>query len=146
MHLVQWSWHERNGVENDWKLSNYSICGWWMYSASPLGSLVLVWGSDRCSGPTFSIGQWESVQNQEKRFEGKDGIQGRGEVRKKKYERHKWHPKMSLYSKFHPNRTMGMCSQSMGNVWRDLRGVGGFQNQMQTSNNVKIKQWESVQN
>ena len=44
-------------------------------------------------------------------------------ISKKKYKRHKWHPKMNPRRKFHSNWTMGKCSKSRGNVW----GVGGIQ-------------------
>ena len=62
-----------------------------------------------------------------------------------KYKRHKWHPKMNLYSKFHPNLTMGQTDsvQNEGKMFRgmgEVGGVGGYRKKIPNVTKV-IPKW-----
>ena len=67
------------------------------------------------------------------------------------------HPKTNLQNKFHPNRTMGMCSNPgwkvPGEGWREFRRNTFQTLQMAAQNEstyvasfIQTRQWESVQN
>jgi len=76
----------------------------------------------------------ENVQNQGEMFGGREGFRRCG-ILKKKCKRHKRHPKMNLFRKFHQNRTMLKIG---GKVWGEegeFRRIGGgnFEKKMQTT-------------
>ena len=58
-------------------------------------------------GSLIQIRQWENFKNRGDFWEMR-GIRGTGKF-EKKCTRHKCHPKMNMYRKFHPNHTMEKC-------------------------------------
>ena len=87
----------------------------WIY----IGSLIQIEQCSKIGGMVF----WK-----------RGGIWGRGNF-EKKYKRHKYHPKMSLCRKVHPNWTMGKCSKIGGMVFGKKRRIRWrkFRKKMQTS-------------
>ena len=64
----------------------------------------------------WTIGKW--LNHGGKVGENGGEFKGRGgRIKKYIWKYHKCHPKIHLYSKFHPNRPMAKSSKSGGNVW-----------------------------